>query len=491
MVSDEVLNHLAGVFAETGLVATRSAPAADSWDSQTRTEVGIHLDPIGGRFKVIASLGSGSMGAVYLATDLETGREVAVKVPHLLSAFVDRRFELEIDALAAVVGPASIGLVARGTSSDPYVAMEVVRGRSLARRLVEDGPMPRHVAIATARRIAAALAVVHLGGWVHRDVKPSNLVLTDEGSVRVVDYGLARTLDGPGAGTATGQLVGTLHYLAPEQFALARIVDPRTDVFALGCVLFECLTGRRAWQRDMSDIISGKWAPERHPKLDVHGTGLDDKLCVVIEQLVDNDARKRTESGLAALELLLGLDPSAVPLLGLSAQQRVAVHDAVKCALVRPIAIIADQRVALAAAVLAAEVLAPAGVLLARCGLASFKSPDGLLLHLERALRATGYTAAARLLAGTDSTRRHTEDPALVLVLEDVGPDDAELVRRAQALATAGLACLIVTVRAGAQPLAGLEQLHVVATGTEENDAGTARGGPLVSFVRRTSARIS
>jgi hypothetical protein len=469
VLSDNVLVHLADVFAELEAPPTRRVPDRDASDFDVKTEVGISLDmpPIGGRFKVLAPLASGAMGSVFRAADLETGREVAVKVPHLLGSAIDRRFEVEVDAIAAVLCPATVGFVARGDADEPFVAMELVRGSSLGKRLSATGAMPAPKAVAVARRLAAALAAVHLSGWVHRDVKPGNVILTDDGCVRLVDFGLARALEGPGAGTETGQILGTLGYLAPEQFAPKRVVDPRTDVFALGCVLFECLTGRNAWQRSISDVFAGKWVPERHPRLDVRGHVRDAEVAAVVEALVENDPTRRPEDGLAALEVVLGLDAHARAILAPTWSSRAIVREAVKGSLRGPLALTGDvgvgkSSVATTAALLLSEMLAPASVVLARCNPRTSRIDGGHALLLERMLRAAGYTSAARVLSGQGvSVGARAQDPSLVIVLDDVSFADEQSVRWARALASVGLARVIATVRPGAPVPADFEELRL------------------------------
>ncbi len=475
MLSDKILEHLAEVFSDPPVpsaVPTRRAGRQPAGDFEVATEVGVQLElpPIGGRFKVISPLGSGGMGAVYRALDLQTGREVAVKVPHLLSSFVDRRFELEVDAIAAVVCPATIGFVARGSADEPFVAMEFVRGIPLGRRLSE-GAFPRSEAIAVGRRLAAALAAVHLSGWVHRDVKPGNIVLTEDRTIRLVDFGLARLVDGPGAGTETGQILGTLGYLAPEQFGAKRIVDPRTDVFALGCVLFECLTGKNAFTRSLSDVVTGRWAPENHPKLDVRGAGLDAPVAAVVEELVQNDPAKRPEDGLAALELLLRLDQTAAAHLGRARAHAAEVQQVIRASLRRPVAITGaagagKSSAGHAAAILLAEILAPATVVHVRCNPPVKAMVGGHALLLERVLRVSGYEAAARILAGMGVTvEAGAQEPSLVLLVDDATFADEESIRWMRTLASVGLARVIATVRPGAEVPEDFERVDLLGPG--------------------------
>lgn len=486
--SDNVLQHLAGVFGEIEAPPTRRAGRSDDFEAKTEVGVALEMPPIGGRFKVVAPLGSGGMGTVYRAIDLETGREVAVKVPHLLSSFVDKRFELEVDAIATVICPATIGFVARGNADEPFVAMELVRGVSLGKRLGERGAMPPSTAFAIARRLAAALAAVHLSGWVHRDVKPGNVVLTEDGTVRLVDFGLARSVDGPGAGTETGQILGTLGYLAPEQFGAARVVDPRTDIFALGCVLFECLTGRNAWSRGISDVISGRWTPEKHPRLDVRGAGIAPDLAAPVERLVENDPALRPEDGLAALEVLLSLEPRTRSLFTRTAPMRGAIRNVVRSAMRGPVAITGaagsgKSSVALAAATLLSEVLAPAAVFVVRCNPRASRAPGGHSLLLERALRTASFGSAARVLGGLGlNVGSAAQEPSLVLVFDDASFADEDSIRWARTLASIGLARVILTVRDGAE--APSDFMRVALEGGET--ASVAELDELPAAHRRT-----
>ncbi len=488
VLSDNVLQHLAGIFAEAEAPPTRRDGSGEAVEQKTEVGVAIALPPIGGRFQVIAPLGSGGMGTVYRAIDLETKREVAVKVPHLLNAFVDKRFALEVDAIATVICPATIGFVARGDADEPFVAMELVRGASLARRLHEDGAMPAERAIAVARRLAAALAAVHLSGWVHRDLTPSNIVLTDEGTVRLVDFGLARNMEGPGAGTEDGQILGTLGYLAPEQLGADPVVDPRADVYALGCVLYECLTGRTAWTRGLADVLSGRWSPERHPRLDVRGAGVAPELASLVEPLVETAPADRPEDGLAALETLLGLDPRARAVLDETRALRGVVRDVVRAAMRGPVAVTGGpgagkSNVAASAALLLAEVLAPAAVFVVRCNPRAARRPGGHAFRLERALRLAGFGSAARVLGGLGvNVGAASDEPALVLVFDDASFADDDSVRWARTLAEVGLARVIFTVRPSASAPSALAAFHVPGQET----ASTGELDELPGAHRRT-----
>ena len=204
---------------------------------------------IAGRFELERSAGQGGMGVVYRAHDRHTGGCVAVKVLH--GHLQDTaRFEREARVLAALDHPAIVRHVAHGTTDDgsAYLAMEWLDGEDLAARLAR-GPMPIDEAVALALRVADALGLVHARGVVHRDIKPSNVFLPAGvvGEAKLLDFGIARSSAGSHVRTGTGMVLGTPGYMAPEQARGERTVDARADVFSLGCVLYESLTGEPAF----------------------------------------------------------------------------------------------------------------------------------------------------------------------------------------------------------------------------------------------------
>ncbi len=460
--SDRVVAHLVELLSEDEDAdqPTRVArkepyppPASRDDDFEGRTEVGFQLavPPLGGRFRLMEKLGGGGMGEVYRALDLETRREVAVKMPHLHSAYADKRFEIEVDALAAVVSPGTVGFVARGDSDEPFLAMELVQGSTLLKVMELSGALPPAVAYGIARRVAACLSAVHLGGWVHRDIKPSNIVVTDDGGVRLVDFGLARKVEGPGAGTQTGQIVGTLGYLAPEQLGSKRVVDPATDVFALGCVLFEALTGERAFRRELSEVVVGQWRPENHPPLPVER--VRGSMRGLVADLTAVDTARRPRDGLAALLRVLSLDPEARKVADVERGLAPAVREVVQEGLAGPVAITGGalcgkSRVARAAALLLAEIMAPAVVVHVRCDPRLVGAAGGHAAPIERTLRQGGFRAAAATFRGeSPGLASRVAEPSLVLVLDDASYADARTASWAASLARSGVARVIATVR--------------------------------------------
>src|SRR5688572_12475757 len=218
-----------------------------------------------GPYRVERELGRGGMGIVYAARDPGLGRRVAIKVvPPELIGDADRleRLRREARALAALNHPniATIHGMEEDQGHGRFLVLEFVPGRTLADRL-EEGPLSVDETIDVGAQVAEALAVAHAQGVVHRDIKPRNLMLAPDGRVKVLDFGLARRvepdeaplLDGEGDGAAislsdgAGGGMGTASYLSPERI-LGQAGDARADLFALGCVLHECLTGRRTFR---------------------------------------------------------------------------------------------------------------------------------------------------------------------------------------------------------------------------------------------------
>ena len=206
---------------------------------------------IADRFRLDAAVGAGAMGVVFRASDLAAGGQpVAVKALRHDSQSHSQRFLRETAALVQLRHPALVRYVAHGLTagSEPYLAMEWIEGPTLADQLASSGLAPL-ASVRLALRVLDGLTALHAAGIVHRDLKPSNLMLPggDPAEVRILDLGVARFADASVELTQEGSALGTPRYMAPEQVRDARRVDGRADVFALGCVLFECLTGARAF----------------------------------------------------------------------------------------------------------------------------------------------------------------------------------------------------------------------------------------------------
>jgi serine/threonine-protein kinase len=212
-----------------------------------------------GRYRIVRKLGAGGMADVYLAEDQELGRRVAIKIlnnRHANDAQFIERFRREAKNAAALNHPNIVSIYDRGEAEHTYyIAMEYLDGRTLKELVVGRGPAPVNVAIEYARQILSALGFAHRHGIVHRDIKPHNVLVDREGRVKVTDFGIARA--GTSQMTEAGSIVGTAQYLSPEQ-ARGGEVDQRSDLYSLGVVLYELLTGQTPFDGDTPVEIAMK-----------------------------------------------------------------------------------------------------------------------------------------------------------------------------------------------------------------------------------------
>ena len=217
------------------------------------TLVGMQLS---GRYRLDAQIGAGGMSTVYKAFDVNLERRVAIKLLHReMSADSDQleRFRREARAVAQLSHPHIVGVIDAGEDENrPYIVFEYVEGETLKDRIRRLGRLPVDEALAYAIEIARALGCAHAHEIVHRDVKPQNVLLDPEGSAKVTDFGIARSLRDDGL-TADGRVLGTTDYVSPEQ-ALGHDVDGQSDIYSLGIVLYEMLTGRRPVPRREPDL---------------------------------------------------------------------------------------------------------------------------------------------------------------------------------------------------------------------------------------------
>ena len=219
-------------------------------------------EPELGSYEILSPLGAGGMGEVYRARDTRLGRDVAIKVlPAERAADPDRRrrFEQEARSASALNHPNILTIHEVGTEGETtFIAMELVEGRTV-RELVAAGPVPTKKLLDVAAQTAEGLAKAHGAGIVHRDLKPENLMVSKDGFVKILDFGLAKLAEpdahegstiqtAAGSPTEPGTVLGTAGYMSPEQ-AAGRPVDFHSDQFALGSILYEMATGQRAFQR--------------------------------------------------------------------------------------------------------------------------------------------------------------------------------------------------------------------------------------------------
>jgi hypothetical protein len=222
-------------------------------------------------YEVLGELGRGGMGVVYRARHLALKRTVALKMMlagHHAGAPERGRFRAEAEAVARLSHPNIVQIHEVGEHGDhPFCALEFVPGGSLAQRLA-GGPLPAREAARLVEALAGAMQLAHSRNVVHRDLKPANVLLADDGTTKVTDFGLARQLDTDSSRTKAGEVVGTPSYMAPEQAGHAHAVGPAADVYALGAIFYECLTGRPPFEaptvlETLEQVVSREPVPPR------------------------------------------------------------------------------------------------------------------------------------------------------------------------------------------------------------------------------------
>jgi eukaryotic-like serine/threonine-protein kinase len=262
-----------------------------------------------GVYEVIASIGKGGMGDVWKARDTQLGRDVAIKVS--AQQFTDR-FEREARAIASLNHQNVCTLYHIGPN---YLVMEYIEGPTLAERIAE-GPIPLEEALRIARQIAAALEAADEKNIVHRDLKPANVKIRPDGSVKVLDFGLAKSAepaelsaDSPTmmSMSAMGMIMGTAGYMSPEQARGRKDVDKRADIWAFGVVLYEMLTGKRLFQgEDIGDTLAS--VIKEQPSLDE----VPPQVLPLLKRCLEKDPRKRLRD-IGDMDLLLGLEATRHP----------------------------------------------------------------------------------------------------------------------------------------------------------------------------------
>jgi len=282
-------------------------------------------------YRLVEQIGEGGMGVVWRATDTTLGRDVAIKVlPEAFSTDPERmaRFEREARMLASLNHPNIAAIYGVGSAGGVrFLAMELVTGDDLAARLTH-GPVPVVEALELTRQVAEALEAAHEKGIIHRDLKPANVKVTPDGHVKVLDFGLAKAMEGEasaasasamsysptitGPMTAANVILGTAAYMSPEQ-ARGKAVDRRADIWAFGCLLFECLTGRRAFSGEtVSDTLAK--ILERDPDLRALPGGTPPRVRDLFQRCLIKDPRLRLrdigDARIALDEVLAARSPS-------------------------------------------------------------------------------------------------------------------------------------------------------------------------------------
>ncbi len=247
------------------------------------------------RYRLDAQVGSGGMSTVYRAFDTVLERQVAIKLMHReIASDSDQleRFRREARAVAQLNHPHVVGVIDAGEDENmPYIVFEFVEGETLKDRIRRAGRLPIGEAVAYAIEIARALGAAHERRIVHRDVKPQNVLIDEEGAARVTDFGIARTLTEEGL-TADGRVLGTTDYVSPEQ-ALGRPVGPPSDLYSLGVVLFEMLTGDVPFHGENQVAVAMKHVRDELPDVQMRRPEVSSALAVVVDKATTKDVARR------------------------------------------------------------------------------------------------------------------------------------------------------------------------------------------------------
>jgi Tol biopolymer transport system component len=258
-----------------------------------------------GPYQIIAEIGSGGMGEVYRARDTSLGREVAIKVlPRLFSGDPERlrRFLQEAQAAAALDHPNILAIYYVGEQANaPFIVSELLKGATIRERL-EEGALPLRKAVEYAVQIARGLAAAHDKGIVHRDLKPDNVFVTDDGRVKILDFGVAKLTreDSPSDSTRTlqtgaGTVLGTVGYMSPEQVR-GQAVDGRSDLFSLGTLLYEMVSGKRAFHRGTAADTMSAVLKEDPPDLSAGDRGVPPIVDRIIRRCLEKNPQERFQS---------------------------------------------------------------------------------------------------------------------------------------------------------------------------------------------------
>ncbi|MFE2261056.1 protein kinase domain-containing protein [Streptomyces griseosporeus] len=291
----------------------------------------VRQETVGGRFQITGILGRGNMGEVHRARDLQAApdsphQEVAVKTVLRArtgvavntsgpSKEIDRfRREVRIMRMLSQGHPNLTLLIdggvdgTSGGSGLPYLAMELLDGNPLADLIDEEPQLPVSWVAAIGAQVAAGLTAAHTAGVVHRDLKPANAMLTRDGTVKILDFGMGSVVDDPDQTrlTSTGVSVGTARYMAPEQFRAER-VSASADLYALGCILYELLIGRPPFSARTPYELSEQHQHEKPPQLTLVRPDLPAELVRLVERLLEKDAENRPENAAMVREALVPL----------------------------------------------------------------------------------------------------------------------------------------------------------------------------------------
>ncbi|MFY9550815.1 MAG: protein kinase [Thermoanaerobaculia bacterium] len=303
-----------------------------------------------GPHEILAPLGAGGMGEVYRAKDSKLKRDVAIKVlPQSVAADPDTlaRFEREALAVAALSHPNILSIFDFGTQDGvSYAVMELLEGETLRGRL-DAGSIPQKQAVDYALQVVKGLSAAHLKGIVHRDLKPENLFVSKDGHVKILDFGLAKKVEAVASGKATsaptdsghtepGVVMGTAGYMSPEQVKGLQ-VDHRSDIFSFGAILYELLSGKKAFKRDTNAETMAAILTQEPPELSESGTNISPALDHIVKHCLEKDRDNRFQS---AKDIAFALSEASAPT-SMSGAQLVAVPTSKKKILAAIAAVVA------------------------------------------------------------------------------------------------------------------------------------------------------
>ncbi len=273
------------------------------------------------RYRLDAKVGMGGMSTVYKAFDTVLERQVAIKLMHReIAGDSDQleRFRREARAVAQLNHPHVVGVIDAGEEGSgddgfatPYIVFEFVEGETLKERIRRNGRLPVSESIAYAIEIARALGAAHASQIVHRDVKPQNVLVDEEGAAKVTDFGIARSLAQEGL-TADGRVLGTTDYVSPEQ-ALGHVVSGQSDIYSLGIVMFEMLTGDVPFKGDNQVAVAMKHVREELPDVQIRRPEVSAALAAVLDRATDKELDRRypdAASLICDLEDVLAIETS-------------------------------------------------------------------------------------------------------------------------------------------------------------------------------------
>lgn len=286
-----------------------------------------------GRYLVQTAIASGGTSTVYRGVDVRLDRPVAVKVMDSRYAGDDQfltRFQLEARTVARLKDPGLVAVYDQGLDGrHPFLVMELIEGGTLRELLAERGPMPPHAVAAVLRPVLGGLAAAHRAGLVHRDVKPENVLISDDGDVKIADFGLVRAVAAAGI-TSTSVILGTAAYLSPEQVSDGN-AGPRSDVYSAGILTYELLTGRTPFTGDTPLSVAYQRLDHDVPRPSAEIDGVPTQFDELVARAAARDPADRYADAIEMADAVdaiaeeLALPPFRVPAPRNSAQHRSAV----------------------------------------------------------------------------------------------------------------------------------------------------------------------